>query len=208
MTEPTQLSLNPHRAPARVLCREPDNQRHHVMRDRRTTGRLGLAPLVRDPTPMPRRSVPSDVAEAPSAESGPARTATSGRSSRFAAWGCQGRGNPHTPARDCHTAPDPGPAHVAAPDPAARPTYRHGLGVRVAASTVWEILKSAGVDPAPRRGTITWASFLRSQAEGIVACDFFTADPLDGTKVYVLAVIEHATRLTRILGSTLHPSGE
>jgi transposase InsO family protein len=83
-----------------------------------------------------------------------------------------------------------------------------GLGVRVAASTIWEILKSAGVDPAPRRGSVTWASFLRSQAEGIVACDFFTADLLDGTKVYVLAVIEHATRRIRILGSTLHPSGE
>jgi len=82
-----------------------------------------------------------------------------------------------------------------------------GLGVRVAASTVWEILKKAGVDSAPRRGSVTWASFLRSQAEGIVACDFFTADLLDGTKVYVLAVIEHATRRIRILGSTLHPAG-
>ncbi|MEZ0112327.1 putative transposase [Catenulispora sp. EB89] len=83
-----------------------------------------------------------------------------------------------------------------------------GLGVRVAASTVWEILKDAGVDPAPRRGSVTWGCFLRSQAEGIIAADFFTADLLDGTKVYVLAVIEHATRRIRILGSTLHPTGE
>jgi putative transposase len=83
-----------------------------------------------------------------------------------------------------------------------------GLGVHVAASTVWDILKNAGIDPAPRRNSATWASFLRSQAEGIVACDFFTADLLDGAKVYVLAVIEHATRRIRILGSTLHPSGE
>jgi transposase InsO family protein len=83
-----------------------------------------------------------------------------------------------------------------------------GLGVRVAASTVWEILKDAGVEPAPRRGSVTWASFLRSQAEGIIAADFFTADLLDGTKVYVLAVIEHATRRIRILGSTLNPTGE
>lgn len=83
-----------------------------------------------------------------------------------------------------------------------------GLGVHVAASTVWEILKAAGIEPAPRRGSITWASFLRSQAEGIIAADFFTADLLDGTKVYVLAVIEHATRRIRILGSTLHPTGE
>jgi putative transposase len=83
-----------------------------------------------------------------------------------------------------------------------------GLGIAIAASTVWEILKAAGVDPAPRRSSVTWASFLRSQAEGIVACDFFTADPLNGTKVYVLAVREHATRRIRILGSTLHPTGE
>jgi hypothetical protein len=53
-----------------------------------------------------------------------------------------------------------------------------------------------------------WASLLRSQAEGIVACDFFTADLLDGAQVCVLAVIEHATRRIRILGRTLHPSGE
>jgi len=83
-----------------------------------------------------------------------------------------------------------------------------GLGIAIAASTVWEILKSNGIDPAPRRGTITWAGFLRSQAEAIIACDFFTADLLDGTKVYVLAVIELATRRIRILGTTLNPTGE
>jgi putative transposase len=55
---------------------------------------------------------------------------------------------------------------------------------------------------------VTWADFLRSQAHGIIAADFFTADLLDGTKVYVLAVIEHATRRIRILGSTLHPTGQ
>jgi transposase len=82
-----------------------------------------------------------------------------------------------------------------------------GLGVKVAASTVWEILKDAGTDPAPRRSGPTWSQFLRSQAEAILACDFFTADLLDGTQAYVLAVIEHATRRVRILGVTLHPTG-
>jgi hypothetical protein len=48
-----------------------------------------------------------------------------------------------------------------------------------------------------------WRQFLRSQAEAILACDFFTADLLDGTQAYVLAVIEHATRRIRILGVTL-----
>ena len=80
-----------------------------------------------------------------------------------------------------------------------------GLGVRISASTVWEILKKAGIDPAPRRTGPTWSLFLRSQAEAILACDFFTADLLDGTQAYVLAVIEHASRRVRILGVTLHP---
>jgi putative transposase len=83
-----------------------------------------------------------------------------------------------------------------------------GLGVKIAASTVWEILKKAGIDPAPRRSTLTWSQFLRSRAEAILACDFFTADLLDGTQAHILAVIEHATMRIRILAVTLHPTGE
>jgi hypothetical protein len=70
------------------------------------------------------------------------------------------------------------------------------------------ILKNAGIDPTPRRADPTWPQFLRSQAEAILACDFFTADLLDGTHAYVLAVIEHDTRRIRILGVTLHPTGD
>src|ERR1035438_2813404 len=80
-----------------------------------------------------------------------------------------------------------------------------GLGITVAASTVWEILKGAGIDPAPRRDGPGWPEFLRSQAQGILALDFFTADLLNGTKAYVLAVIEHGTRRIRVLGATGHP---
>jgi transposase len=83
-----------------------------------------------------------------------------------------------------------------------------GLGVKVAASTVWEILKASGIDPAPRRTGPTWPQFLRSQADAILACDFFTVDLLGGTQAHVLAVIEHATRRIRILAVTLHPTGE
>ena len=75
----------------------------------------------------------------------------------------------------------------------------------MAPSTVWQILKSAGINRAPRRDGPGWAQFLRSQAQGILALDFFTADLLNGTKVYVLAVIEHGTRRIRILGATEHP---
>ncbi len=74
---------------------------------------------------------------------------------------------------------------------------------------MWEILKASGVDPAPLRRTgPTWQQFLRSQAEAVLACDFFTVDLLDSTQAYVLTVIEHATRRIRILGVTLHPTGE
>jgi putative transposase len=79
-----------------------------------------------------------------------------------------------------------------------------GLGVIVAPSTVWQILKRAGIDPAPRRDGPSWLGFLRSQAQGILALDFFTADLLNGAKVYVLAVIEHGTRRVRVLGATEH----
>src|SRR5438876_6976876 len=77
-----------------------------------------------------------------------------------------------------------------------------GLGVKVAASTVWEILKTNGIGPSRRGTRPTWSQFLRSQAEAILACDFFTADLLDGTHAHVLAVIEHAVRRIRILGVT------
>jgi putative transposase len=80
------------------------------------------------------------------------------------------------------------------------------LGIKVAASTVWEILHQAGIDPAPERATATWASFLRSQAGALLACDFFETVTLSGTRLYVLAVIEHASRRIRILGATPHPA--
>ena len=54
------------------------------------------------------------------------------------------------------------------------------LGVKVAASTVWEILHEAGIDPAPERSSATWADFLRSQAGALLACDFFETVTLSG----------------------------
>jgi len=81
-----------------------------------------------------------------------------------------------------------------------------GLGIRLAPSTVWEILTRAGIPPAPQRSGQTWAQFLRGQAHAILATDFFTVDLLDGTHAYVLAVIEHASRRIRILGVTAHPN--
>ena len=76
----------------------------------------------------------------------------------------------------------------------------------MAPSTVWQILKNAGIDSAPRRDGPGWAEFLRSQAQGILALDYFTADLLKGIKIYILAIIEHGTRRIRILGATEHPA--
>jgi putative transposase len=80
-------------------------------------------------------------------------------------------------------------------------------GVKVAPSTVREILKDAGTGPAPGRSATTWAGFLRSQAEALVACDFFETVTLPGTRMFVLAVIEHHTRRIRVPGATGHPTG-
>ncbi|WP_367129325.1 IS481 family transposase [Saccharothrix sp. HUAS TT1] len=78
------------------------------------------------------------------------------------------------------------------------------LGIKVAASSVWQILQGAGIDPAPERTTTTWSAFLHTQADALPACDFFETSTLSGTRLYVLAVIEHASR--RILGATAHPT--
>jgi transposase InsO family protein len=80
------------------------------------------------------------------------------------------------------------------------------LGIQIAASTVWEMLKDAGINPAPQRSSSTWADFLHSQADTLLACDFLETVTLSGARLYVFAVIEHASRRIRILGATAHPT--
>jgi putative transposase len=87
----------------------------------------------------------------------------------------------------------------AAPDPkkqlmgvAAHPRRTVVLGIKVAASTVWQILTDAGIDPAPERTSNNCTTFLPSQAQAILAADFFQTVTLTGTRRYALAVIEHA----------------
>ncbi|MET7338783.1 hypothetical protein [Nonomuraea sp. NPDC005650] len=80
------------------------------------------------------------------------------------------------------------------------------LGIEIAPSTVWEILKQEGLDPAPERASTSWADFLRSQADALLACDFIETITFNGQRQYILAVIEHSTRRIRVLGTTAHPS--
>ena len=83
-----------------------------------------------------------------------------------------------------------------------------GLGYKLAPSTVWRILKDAGIDPAPRRSGQTWRAFLESQAKTILAADFFHVDTVFLRRLYVLFFIEHGTRRVHLGGITAHPTGE
>jgi transposase InsO family protein len=82
-----------------------------------------------------------------------------------------------------------------------------GLGHSIAASTVWTMLKKAGLDPAPRRSGPTWRQFLAAQAQAILAVDFAHVDTVFLRRLYVLVVIEHHRRRVHIAGITTHPTG-
>jgi putative transposase len=81
-----------------------------------------------------------------------------------------------------------------------------GLGHKLAPSTVWQILKDAGIDPAPQRSGQTWRAFLEAQAKTILAADFFHVDTVFLRRLYVLFFIEHGTRRVYLAGITVHPT--
>ncbi len=83
------------------------------------------------------------------------------------------------------------------------------LGYKIGASTVWAILQGAGVDPAPKRSAVSWRQLLRAQAKGVLAVDFLTAavDTVFLERLYVLFVIEIASRRVHVLGVTAQPMG-
>jgi putative transposase len=81
----------------------------------------------------------------------------------------------------------------------------HKLGIRVGTSTVQRILKAHGLAPAPRRDGPSWSEFLRAQANGIIACDFFTVETVWLKTLYVLFFIELSGRKVHLAGVTTHP---
>jgi transposase InsO family protein len=82
------------------------------------------------------------------------------------------------------------------------------LEMKVSATSVRNVLRRNGLGPAPRRGGPTWAEFLRSQAAGVLACDFFTVETVGLTRMYVLFFTELERRFVWLASVTEHPTGE
>src|SRR5664280_1632497 len=79
------------------------------------------------------------------------------------------------------------------------------LGLRVSATTIRTLLRTARLGPAPRRTGPTWSEFLRAQAHAITACDFFTVETAWLRTLYVLVFIEPGSRRIHLSPATAHP---
>jgi transposase InsO family protein len=81
------------------------------------------------------------------------------------------------------------------------------LGMTVSKTSVAAVLRRHRLPPAPRRSGPTWSQFLKAQAKGLLATDFFTVDSVMARRFYVLFVIEIDRRRVHLLGVTAHPDG-
>ena len=82
-----------------------------------------------------------------------------------------------------------------------------GLGIPLAASSVWNPLHRHGIEPAPRRASLSWRQLLRQQAAASLECDLFTVETLWLRRLHVLFFIELKRRRVHLLGVTANPNG-
>jgi putative transposase len=82
------------------------------------------------------------------------------------------------------------------------------LGIAVSATTVRKVLRDHGLGPAGERGGISWREFLRAQAAGVLAVDFFTVETISLRRLYVLFFIELNSRRVHLAGATARPAGK
>jgi transposase InsO family protein len=83
----------------------------------------------------------------------------------------------------------------------------NGLGLKVAATTVRKILREAGIGPAEERSRLSWRTFLRQQAQSMLAVDFFAVETISLQRLYVLFFIELGSRRVHLAGCTANPTG-
>lgn len=81
------------------------------------------------------------------------------------------------------------------------------LGIDVSATLVRNILRAAGVPPAPERNRVAWRSFLRQHAATTLACDFLTVDTVLLRRLYVLVFIRIGSRRIEYMACTSNPDG-
>jgi putative transposase len=81
------------------------------------------------------------------------------------------------------------------------------LSVTVSKGSVANVLRGHGLPPAPLRAGSSWTEFLRAQAAGIVATDFFSIDTVLLRRYDLLFVIEVERRVVHVLGVTTNPNG-
>jgi putative transposase len=81
------------------------------------------------------------------------------------------------------------------------------LGISVSETSVRNILKAHGLEPAPRRSGHSWRAFIHQQARTMIACDFFTVETVSLRRICVLFFIEIQTRRVHLAGCTSKPDG-
>jgi transposase InsO family protein len=77
----------------------------------------------------------------------------------------------------------------------------------VSATTVGKIVREAGIGPSGERSGLSWRAFLRTQAQSMLAVDFFTVETISLQRLYVLFFIELGSRRIHVAGCTANPTG-